>query len=281
MRKNNFFIRVLRNPMGAIGIGILVFIAALCLFAPFISKYKPESINASIALMPPSPQHLLGTDSLGRDVFACMLYGGRVSLSVGFVAVGIATIVGVLLGILAGFYGGWVDEAISRFIDVMLCFPSFFLILSLVALAQKPSVYIVMAIIGLTGWMPAARLVRAEVLSLKERNFVHAAALSGISKPRIILKHILPQAIAPVLVNAALSLAGAVLIESSLSFLGLGVQPPQPSWGNILMEAKSSLGVAWWMSLFPGMAIFLTVLGFNFLGEAIREAYAQNSIFLK
>jgi len=221
--------------------------------------------------MPPSAQHLFGTDDLGRDVFTRMLYGAGISLKVGFVAVGIATIIGVLLGSIAGYYGGVIDLIIMRFVDIMLCFPSFFLILAVIAFLE-PSIFNIMAVIGLTSWMGITRLVRAEFLSLKERDFVLAVKAMGAKSPRIIFLHILPNAMAPVLVAATLGVASAVLVESALSFLGIGVQPPTPSWGNILTLGQSTLGVAWWLSLFPGMAILITVLGYNLLGEGIRDA---------
>lgn len=261
-----------RNPIFLSGFFIIFFIAFVCVFAPFITSYNPNAINLKEALLSPSSRHLLGTDTLGRDLLARLLYGGRVSLAVGFVAVGISVLIGVALGSIAGFYGGVIDEVVSRFIDIMLCFPSFFLILSLVALARHPSLYIIMAIIGFTSWMSPARLIRAEILSLRQRNFVIAALSCGLSQRRVIMRHIIPNAWGPVMVNATLSMAVAVLIESSLSFLGLGVQPPQASWGNILLEAKECLGVGWWMSVFPGLAIFFTVLGLNLIGEGIRES---------
>jgi peptide/nickel transport system permease protein len=199
-----------------------------------------------------------------------MLYGGRVSLWVGFVAVGISTSIGLALGLAAGYFGGLVDEIIMRIVDVMLCFPSFFLILAVIAFLE-PGLSNIMIVIGFTSWMGVARLVRAETLSLRKRDFVQASRLSGAGPVRIMLTHILPNAITPVLVSATLGVAGAILVESSLSFLGLGVQPPDPSWGNLLMEGKEVLEIAPWMSIFPGMAILLTVLGYNLLGEALRD----------
>jgi len=222
-------------------------------------------------LEPPSKEHILGTDELGRDVLSRIIYGARVSLKVGFIAMGIAILTGTVLGLIAGYYGGFIDTIIMRFVDVMLAFPTLFLILAVVAVLE-PSIYIIMIVIGLTGWMDIARLVRAEVLSLKEREFVLAARAIGASSGRIIFKHILPNAIYPVIVAATFSVGGAILIESGLSFLGLGIQPPEPSWGGILSIGKDYITVAWWMSLFPGIAIFLTVLSFNLLGEALRDA---------
>ena len=187
-----------------------------------------------------------------------------------FIAVGIAALLGIALGSIAGYYGKWVDKIIMRFIDIMLCFPTFFLILAVIALLE-PSIINIMIIIGATSWMGMARLIRAEILSLKERDFIYAERAIGAGDLRIIIRHLIPNAMAPVLVSITLGIAGAILVESSLSFLGIGVQPPTPSWGNILSEGKAVMGAGWWMMLFPGLAIFITVLGYNLLGEGIRE----------
>lgn len=251
--------------------GLIVGVMSLgAVFAPLIAPFDPNAINVDTLLLPPSATHLMGTDALGRDVFSRILFGGRVSLWVGFVAVGIATAIGLVLGLVAGYFGRLVDEIIMRGVDVMLCFPSFFLILAVIAFLE-PSLTNIMVVIGLTGWMGVARLVRAETLTIRERDYVLAARAAGAGSPRIIFKHIMPNAIAPVLVSATLGVAGAILTESSLSFLGLGVQPPDASWGNILMEGKEVLGIAWWLSVFPGVAILLTVLGYNLLGESLRD----------
>jgi peptide/nickel transport system permease protein len=199
------------------------------------------------------------------------MHGAGVSLSVGFVAVGISTFIGVILGALAGYYGGRVESVIMRFVDIMLCFPSFFLILAVIAFIG-PSIWNIMIVIGATSWMGVTRLVRAEFLSIKERDFVQAAIAQGASDFRIIFIHILPNAMAPVLVAATLGVAAAVLTESGLSFLGIGVQPPDPSWGNMLTEGKDNIEIAWWLSVFPGLAIFITVMGYNLLGEGIRDS---------
>lgn len=258
------------NKLMFLGIAIVIFFAIIALFAPFIATHDPGQIDIDDILSPPSKEHFLGTDSLGRDLFSRMVYGTRVSLLVGLIAVGIAAIIGVALGSLAGYYGKWVDTVIMRFVDIMLCFPTFFLILAVIALLE-PSIINIMVIIGVTSWMGVARLIRAEILSLKERDFIYAERAIGADDARIIIRHLVPNAMAPVLVSITLGIAGAILVESSLSFLGIGVQPPTPSWGNILTEGKSVMGAAWWMVVFPGMAIFITVLGYNLLGEGLRE----------
>jgi len=259
------------NRLTLFGAAIILILSIIAIFAPFIAPYDPTMINIEEALMVPSSSHLLGTDQLGRDIFSRMVYGTRISLSIGLIAVGIAAIIGVALGSIAGYFGGKVDSIIMRFVDIMLCFPSFFLILAVVAIIG-PSIYNIMIVIGLTSWMGMARLIRAEVLSLKEREFVLAARSLGVSNTKIIIRHLIPNGIGPVLVSFVLGVAAAVLVEAALSFLGLGVQPPTPSWGNILMEGKATLGVAWWLIIFPGLAILITVLAFNLLGEGIRDA---------
>ncbi|MBN2140636.1 MAG: ABC transporter permease [Desulfovibrionaceae bacterium] len=253
--------------LGALLVGTMSLAA---IFAPLLSSFDPTAINVDAMLRPPSAAHWLGTDALGRDVLSRILHGGRVSLWVGFVAVGISTGIGLVLGLVAGYCGRLADEVIMRGVDVMLCFPSFFLILAVIAFLE-PSLLNIMIVIGLTSWMGVARLVRAETLTLRERDFVLAARVAGAGPARIVFSHILPNALAPVLVSATLGVAGAILIESSLSFLGLGVQPPEPSWGNMLMEGKEVLEIAPWLSLFPGLAILLTVLGYNLLGESLRD----------
>lgn len=259
------------NRLALLGLAVVASLVLVAVLAPWLAPFDPNAIDVRAILLSPSWHHPFGTDELGRDVYSRMIFGARVSLEVGFVAAGLATLVGVTLGALAGYYGGWVEAAIMRFTDMMLCFPTFFLILAVIALLD-PNILNIMAVIGLTSWMGVARLVRAEFLSLKEREFVLAVKSLGAGDARIIFRHILPNAMAPVLVALTLGVAGAILTESGLSFLGLGVQPPAASWGNILSQGKDNIEIAWWLSLFPGLAILVTVLGYNLLGEGIRDA---------
>ncbi len=259
------------NPVGAVAFFIILSISSLALLAPYIAPYSPTEIDVENVLSPPSPEHPFGTDELGRDVLTRMLYGARVSLSVGFIAVGIAVLIGIIIGAIAGYYGGMIDAILMRFVDIMLTFPTIFLILAIVVIVEQ-SIWTIMVVIGLTGWMDVARLVRAEFLTLKEREFVQAAKAIGVSNFKIIFRHILPNSLAPVFVAAIFGIAGAILTESALSFLGFGIKPPEPSWGNILTSGKDNIEVAWWLSLFPGLAIFITTLSFNLLGEALRDS---------
>ncbi len=257
---------------GAIIAGLLV----VAIVAPGLASHDPDAVNLSQALQPPSSSHWLGTDSLGRDLYSRLLFGTRISLLVGVGAVGVSILIGTILGLLAGWYGGVMDSLIMRVVDVMLCFPTFFLLLAIVAMVGQ-SVANIILIIGLTGWMGVTRLVRAEILSLKEREFIQATRVLGASAWRIMWRHLLPNAFSPVLVSATLGIGSAILVESGLSFLGLGVQPPTPSWGNVLIDAKGTLGVAWWQTVFPGLAILMTVLAFNLLGEGLRERFSRSS----
>lgn len=264
------FSNISRNLLLFLGAAIVLFFIIVAIFAPFIATYDPSATNLKGTFLPPSSKHFFGTDDIGRDVFSRVVYGSRVSLFVGFIAVGISLIIGVILGLASGYYGGKVDSIIMRFTDIMLSFPSFFLILAVIAFL-KPSIINVMIVIGFTGWMGVARLVRAEVMSVKNREYITAAILQGLSHKRIMFKHILPNVLSPVFVTATLSIAGAILLESSLSFLGLGVQPPTASWGNILTDGQKNIINAWWLSFFPGLAIVFTALGYNLLGEGLRD----------
>ena len=259
-----------RHGLLVLGLVLVGVMSLAALLAPWLAPCNPLDINVTVILAPPSWAHPLGTDALGRDVLSRVLWGGRVSLWVGFVAVGISTAIGLALGLIAGYFGRLTDEIVMRGVDVMLCFPSFFLILAVIAFLE-PNLTNIMVVIGLTSWMGVARLVRAEAMALRGRDYVLAARVAGAGPVRIILRHILPNALAPVLVSATLGVAGAILVESSLSFLGLGVQPPDASWGNMLLDGKEVLEIASWLSVFPGLAILFTVLGYNLLGESLRD----------
>ena len=267
----SFWRAFVRNKLAVVGGAVVGCLVLVALAAPVLAPWDPNRPDVKKILEPPSARHPLGTDQIGRDVLSRMLYGSRISLAVGFVSVGIATAIGILLGAAAGYHGGWVDAGIMRLVDLMLVFPRFFLLLAVLAFL-KPSIWTIMAVIGLTGWMGVARLVRAEFLALKEREFVLWSQSIGASATRIIWRHILPNAMGPVLVAMTLGIPAAILTESGLSFLGLGVRPPYATWGNILNEGRDAIELAWWQSLYPGLAILVTVLSYNLLGEGIRDA---------
>jgi peptide/nickel transport system permease protein len=271
VRESDFWRRLRRNQLAVAGGIVVLLLAGVALLAPVLAPYDPAAYDVKQILLAPGRAHLLGTDQLGRDVLSRMLFGARISMAVGFVSVGISVLIGCLIGTTAGYYGGRTDELLMRFVDLMLNFPRLFLLLTLIALL-RPSIWVIMAVIGLTGWMGLARLVRGEILSLKEREFVQSARALGAADRRIMFRHVLPNALVPVLVSATLGVAGAILAESGLSFLGLGVQPPTPSWGNILIDGKANIEIAWWLSVFPGLAILVTVLSYNLLGEGLRDA---------
>ena len=234
-------------------------------------RYAPRETNLDAVLEAPSRTHLLGTDESGRDVLSRVVHGSRVSLSVGFVAVSIYLIIGVVIGALAGYYGGVVDVIASRLIEIMMTIPTFFLVITVVAFLPQ-SVFNIMAVIGITNWPTVARLTRGEFLKLKSLEYVVAARALGANGFRVIFRHILPNALAPVFVAATFGVASAILVESTLSFLGFGVPPSTPSWGSILARARLLLPAAWWMTAFPGFAIFLTVTSYNLVGEGLRDA---------
>ena len=269
--RNVFWKRFKTNRLAVAGGIIVLALFFIAIFAPLVSPYNPNDIDRKHVLDPPGMKHPFGTDDLGRDILSRMIWGARISLSVGFVAVGIATIIGMIVGALSGYYGGWTDRIMMRFIDIMLTIPTFFLILAVIAFIGA-GIWNIMIVIGVTSWMGVARLVRAEFLSIRQREYVLAAKALGASDFRIIFRHIMINSMAPVLVSAVLGIAGAVLVESALSFLGIGIQPPTPSWGNILTLGKDNIEIAWWLSVFPGLAILITVLGYNLLGEGIRDS---------
>lgn len=234
-------------------------------------RYSPTENNLLEILNPPSGEHLFGTDDRGRDVLARMIFGARISLSIGFIAVGISAIIGIILGGIAGYYGGTTDFIVSRLFEVMMTFPVFFLILTILAF-RDPSIYNIMIVIGATSWTGVARLIRGEFLKLRKFEYVEAAVALGGNDLRVMMKHMLPNGLAPVLVDCTFGIAGAILVESGLSFLGFGVPPPDPSWGDVLSQSQRYVDFAWWLVLFPGAAIFLTVTAFNLMGEGFRNS---------
>ncbi len=239
--------------------------------------YTSSEYDLDAIVMPPSARHILGTDEQGRDLAARMIHGTRVSILVGFIAVFIYVTLGIVIGALAGYYGGVVDTLISRFIEIIICFPTFFLILTILALVG-PSLINVMIVIGITGWTGIARIVRGEFLKVREMEFVQASRALGARDRSIIFRHMLPNSLAPVLVSATFGIASTILIESSLSFLGFGVQPPTPSWGDILSQSRDFMDFAWWLTLVPGFAIFITITAYNLVGEGFQDAIDPRAV---
>ncbi len=273
--------RVLRkffaNPVAIGGlVVILIFvltalITGICALMGIYFPYDPNTTNLANKLNPPSAAHWLGTDNLGSDVFSRMLNGSYISLSVGFVAMAVSLFLGVVIGAVSGYFGGWIDNLLMRIVDALLCFPTFFLILTAVALLG-PDIRIIILVIGLFSWTGTARLVRAEFLTLRETEYVRAARALGQRTLPIIFRHILPNAFAPIFVTAVVGIPDAILIEAGLSFINLGVQPPQATWGNIITDGRSYLLDAWWLIVFPGLAIFIAALSFYLVGDALRAA---------
>lgn len=259
------------NPLALTGAALIFLLCVTAIVAPWVAPHDPLQQNLLMRLKSPSGDFWFGTDELGRDVFSRLLVGLRVSLSIGFIAAFISITIGSLWGLVSGYGPRWLDSLLMRVVDVLLCFPTLFLILMILAVMDKPSIIMVMAVIGFTSWAGLARMIRGEVLSLRERDFILAAKGLGLSTPRILLVHLLPNVVSPILVAATLTVGGAILTESGLSFLGLGVQPPMASWGNVLTSGKDFIHVAWWLSLFPGLAILITVLAFNLVGEGLRD----------
>lgn len=266
-----YWARFRKNPLTMSGSAVIAALAIIAFVSPWLAPHDPFQQNLLERLAAPSRAHWLGTDELGRDVFSRMLLGIGVSLKIGFVAAFLSISIGTIVGLIAGYGRGWVDSVLMRVVDVVLCFPTTFLILTILAVLDKPSIYMVMAVIGLTSWAGLARMVRGEVLSMRERDFILVSKGLGLSTPRILFVHLLPNVASPILVAMTLTVGSAILTESALSFLGLGVQPPMPSWGNILTSGKDFIHIAWWLSLFPGLAILITVLAFNLVGEGLRD----------
>lgn len=267
----NIKIQFKENKLGVISLSIIIILIVSSVFA-FLSPYDGNKIDIASRLMPPSIEHIFGTDDMGRDYFTRALYGSRVSLTVGFASMIVSTIIGTITGTISGYLGGTVDNIIMRLIDILMCIPTFFIILILNAYL-KPGIQNIIIIIGLFSWMGMARIVRAETLSLKEREFVLCAKVLGAGSGRIIFKHIIPNVIPSVIVASTINIATAILMESSLSFLGLGVRQPNSSWGSMLQNAQGYIGDAANLAIFPGILILLTVLSFNVLGDILRNAF--------
>lgn len=263
--------RFKKNKMAVAGLIIVTVLVIVALFAPYIAPYSYDEVNYDESLKPPSPQHILGTDILGRDIFSRIVYGSRVSLEVGIIAVAISVLIGVTLGLISGYFGGWVDVIIMRLVDITYSFP-FLLFAIAIMTILGPGMINVFIAIGIINWAWFARVTRGSVLSAKEQEYVLAAVAMGASPSRIMFKHIMPNVIAPVIVGAALNSGYAILAEAALSFLGIGVQPPYPSWGLMLSDARNYISTAPWMTIYPGLAIALTVLGFILLGNGLRDA---------
>ena len=262
-----------KNRLAMAGLAVMILLYVVTLLTPLIAPYDPTAQGDIVATryLSPSFEHPMGTDKFGRDIFTRVLYGSRISLTIGFIAVGLGVVLGGAVGALAGYFGRWTDTVLMRFTDMMLSFPRLILLIVVIALFE-PSIWLVVFVLGLTGWMSVARIVRGEVLSLREREFIQAAKVLGMSDFRIITRHIIPNTLAPVIVYATLGIGNTILVEASLSFLGLGVQPPTPSWGNMINDGRDALLTAWWISTFPGLAIVLTVTAFNLLGDGLRDA---------
>jgi peptide/nickel transport system permease protein len=263
--------RFLAHRLAVASLLVLLSLVLLAVAAPLLSHYDPERPNLDQIFLSPAPAHPMGTDSLGRDLATRILYGGRISLTVGVLAMTVAMTLGILVGGIAGYYGGVVDGLLMRFVDMMLSFPRLFLLI-LFSVFFHGTLIMVVVVLGALSWMTVARLVRGSFLSLKQREYVEAARSVGARNRSLIWRHILPNALAPVIVAATLGVASAIIAESTLSFLGLGIQPPTPSWGSMLKDAPSEMAIAPWTAVFPGLAIFLAVVSINFIGDGLRDA---------
>ncbi|MFO8175383.1 MAG: ABC transporter permease [Gemmatimonadota bacterium] len=269
--------RFKENRLAVLGLALVVSFYLAAFLTPFLTPFDPahqpafQGGDPSLKLSGPSSAHPLGTDHLSRDILSRILHGARISLSIGLLAVAISVSVGTVLGAVAGYLGGWVDTVIMRFVDMVLAFPRVVLLIALVALFD-PSIFLIVTALAVTQWPPNTRIVRGEILSLREREFSEAARALGFSTPRIIFRHLLPNALAPIIVAATLGIGNTIVLEAGLSFLGLGIQPPTPSWGTMVSDGRDYLLNAWWIATFPGLAIVLVVLGFNLVGDGVRDA---------
>ena len=271
--------RLWRDTRARIGLIVVAMLLLLALLAPLLARHDPIRVDLLRQLQPPSAEHWMGTDVQGRDVWARLVYGARISLAVGLISQSIALAIGLTLGLIAGYFGRWIDDLVMRLADVTLAFPTLLLLIAMVA-ALQPSLIVVFVTVGIVGWAGMARLVRGQVLVVRQLEYVHAARALGTPDFRIISRHVLPNVIAPVVIATTLGMAGAIMAEAALSFLGLGVQPPTPSWGAMIADGRdlNQLRSSPWTSLFPGLAIGVTVLGFNLLGDALRDALDPRTV---
>lgn len=273
------FRRFVRNRVALSGLVLVILLYIVALFAPVLAPHDPNAQTDIVATkyLPPGGDYPLGTDKFGRDVASRILYGARISLFIGLVAMGIAVTLGTFVGSIAGYFGGKLDWILMRFVDALIAFPRLFLILTIVAIAS-PSIWLIVTVLGATSWMGVSRLVRGQILSLKEREFILATRVLGIPHPRVIFRHILPNVLSPVIVAATLMVGDVILTEAVLSFLGLGIQPPTASWGNIINQGRDNLLGAWWVATFPGLAIVVTVVSYNLLGDGLRDALDPRTV---
>lgn len=273
-----FLRRFVKNKLAVVGALMLAVLFSVAIFAPVVAPQERDAIQLPMRLKAPGAinpdtkqPYLLGTDSYGRDLLSRLIHGSRISLSIGFIAMGISLGLGVIVGSIAGYYGGWIDSVLMRFVDILLCIPTIPLLLTILAFVGN-SIWLIMVVLGIFSWMGGARLVRGEILSIKRRDFVQAAQAMGAPDGRIMLRHILPNLLHVLIVSATLRVANAMLTEASLSYLGIGVQPPVPSWGNMLYENQQYMRVAWWTVVYPGACIFFAMLAFYFVGDGLRDA---------
>lgn len=263
--------RLVKNRLALVGLSIVLIIIFIAIFANYIAPYDPLKVDLSKYLLPPSRDHLLGTDEFGRDILSRIIFGARVSLQIGFFAQVISISLGTVLGLLAGFYGGWVDDLTMRIVEILFAFPFLLFVIAVVAVFG-PGIQNLYLAVALIGWAGVSRIVRGQVLSLRERDFVVSARAVGAGTCRILFKHILPNALSPIIIEATLGMGGMIMLEAGLSFLGLGVQAPTPSWGSMVQAGLAYMRSAWWYPVFPGIGIMIVVFGFNLLGDGLRDA---------
>ena len=264
--------RLKKNKLAILGLAIVLFLIFVAIFAPFLAPYEPTSRVKEDSMLGPSRTYLFGTDLLGRDIFSRVIYGSRISIEVGIIAVGISVVLGLFFGALAGYFGRWPDSVIMRIADIFFAFPYILGAIAIMTILGSGIVNIFIAI-GVLGWAYFARIFRGSILSIKNKEYIEAARALGASNTRIIIKHIFPNAMAPIIVYATMNIGTAIIVEAALSFLGIGVQPPTPAWGKMLSESLDFVDISPWMMLFPGLAIVLTVLGFVLLGDGLRDAF--------